>query len=176
MGFFIIFNSNWGKDEPQTLRYAIMLNCSMGADAGHIYDDVLRPGSFYDFPRSPQPVINLIESESLALLNCDPDELSLDGKITLSIGIRLKAEELLITRINDPAFVASLGKNQTSKLIKKYRNSNAADDEVLKSMQKVQLMTPENIHLNSFMYEPILDLSGFHLQSLYREVKELLEA
>jgi hypothetical protein len=35
MGFFIIFNSNWGKDEPQTLRYAIMLNCSMGADAGH---------------------------------------------------------------------------------------------------------------------------------------------
>jgi hypothetical protein len=34
MGFFIIFNSNWGKDEPQTLRYAIMLNCSMGADAG----------------------------------------------------------------------------------------------------------------------------------------------
>jgi hypothetical protein len=33
-GFFIIFNSNWGKDEPQTLRYAIMLNCSMGADGG----------------------------------------------------------------------------------------------------------------------------------------------
>jgi hypothetical protein len=34
-GFFIIFNSNWGKDEPQILRYAIMLNCSMGADGGH---------------------------------------------------------------------------------------------------------------------------------------------
>jgi hypothetical protein len=33
-GFFIIFNSKWGKDEPQTLRYAIMLNCSMGADGG----------------------------------------------------------------------------------------------------------------------------------------------
>jgi hypothetical protein len=34
--FFIIFNSNWGKDEPQTLRYAITQNCSMGADGGHI--------------------------------------------------------------------------------------------------------------------------------------------
>jgi hypothetical protein len=32
MGFLIIFNSNWGKDEPQTLHYAITQNCSMGAD------------------------------------------------------------------------------------------------------------------------------------------------
>jgi len=30
--FFIIFNSNSGKDEPQTLHYAITQNCSMGAD------------------------------------------------------------------------------------------------------------------------------------------------
>ena len=36
-GFFIIFNSNWGKDEPQTLRYAIMQNCSMGADGGQLF-------------------------------------------------------------------------------------------------------------------------------------------
>ena len=33
--FFIIFNSNAGKDEPQTLHYAITQNCSMGADGGH---------------------------------------------------------------------------------------------------------------------------------------------
>jgi hypothetical protein len=32
--FFIIFNSNWGKDEPQTLHYAITQNRSMGADGG----------------------------------------------------------------------------------------------------------------------------------------------
>jgi hypothetical protein len=38
MGFFIIFNSIWGKDEPQTLRYAITLNCSMGADGGQRED------------------------------------------------------------------------------------------------------------------------------------------
>ena len=36
-GFFIIFNSIWGKDEPQTLRYAITLNCSMGADGGQTH-------------------------------------------------------------------------------------------------------------------------------------------
>jgi hypothetical protein len=34
-GFFIIFNSIWGKDEPQILRYAITPNRSMGADVRH---------------------------------------------------------------------------------------------------------------------------------------------
>ena len=33
---FIIFNSNWDKDEPQTLRYAITPNCSKGADGGQV--------------------------------------------------------------------------------------------------------------------------------------------
>jgi hypothetical protein len=42
--FFIIFNSIWGKDEPQTLRYAITLNRSMGADVRHPEDveDILK--------------------------------------------------------------------------------------------------------------------------------------
>ena len=31
-------------------------------------------------------------------------------------------------------------------------------------------MTPENIHLNSFMYEPIVDMSNDHLKRLYERV------
>lgn len=34
-------------------------------------------------------------------------------------------------------------------------------------------MTPENIHMNSFMYEPILDLSDIYLKKLYQKVKEM---
>ena len=37
-------------------------------------------------------------------------------------------------------------------------------------------MTPENIHLNSFMYEPILDLSDYHLRDLYQKLENILEA
>jgi hypothetical protein len=40
-------------------------------------------------------------------------------------------------------------------------------------MKEVFLMTPENIHLNSFMYEPILDMSDWHLKELYKKVKAL---
>ena len=41
-------------------------------------------------------------------------------------------------------------------------------------MDKVVLMTPENIHINSFMYEPILDMSDEHLRKVYEEVGALL--
>jgi hypothetical protein len=34
-------------------------------------------------------------------------------------------------------------------------------------------MTPENIHLNTFMYEPILDMSDEHLRKLYKSVVAL---
>ena len=40
-------------------------------------------------------------------------------------------------------------------------------------LDRVALMTPENIHLNSFMYEPIIDMSDEHLRKLYREVEAL---
>ena len=35
-------------------------------------------------------------------------------------------------------------------------------------------MTPENIHLNSFMYQPILDMDIIELKNLYSKVKDLL--
>jgi hypothetical protein len=46
--FFIIFNSDWIKDEPQILRYAITPNCSKGADAGHI-ETLPKPPFAVDF-------------------------------------------------------------------------------------------------------------------------------
>lgn len=43
-------------------------------------------------------------------------------------------------------------------------------------MDAVVLMTPENIHVNSFMYEPIIDMSDAHLRKVYAEVRELSSA
>jgi hypothetical protein len=34
-------------------------------------------------------------------------------------------------------------------------------------------MATENIHVNSFMYEPILDMSEEHLRKLYQDVAAL---
>ena len=58
-------------------------------------------------------------------------------------------------------------------LLKKFRELFAAELVTINVLQRVVLMTPENIHLNSFMYEPILDMSDGHLRKLYGEVVAL---
>ena len=105
-----------------------------------------------------------------SIMSDDIEGIQLEGKIVLSIGIRLKAEQLLISKIMDQTYVENIQKHQTSKLIRKYSKQDDADTSILKIMNKVSLMTPENIHLNSFMFEPILDMSMHHLKSLYGEL------
>lgn len=144
------------------------------ADLRDVFDSVLQPGSFFNFARADTSVVSLIEGECDAILELNPDELTLECKIALSMGIRLRAERVLIQRINNSTYVSSIQTHQTAKLIKHYSKMAGADPIVMMTMQKVQLMTPENIHLNSFMYEPILDLSGFHLQSLFTETSAYL--
>jgi hypothetical protein len=50
-----------------------------------------------------------------------------------------------------------------------FSNQTTAIDTML----RVVLMTPENVHVNSFMYEPILDMSDEHLRKLYEDVAAL---
>jgi hypothetical protein len=67
--------------------------------------------------------------------------------------------------------------NQTGKLFQRYRNEFQSDSskiDRIKTLEQVNLMTPENIHFNSFMYEPILDMSDSHLRKLYTDLKNLV--
>ena len=102
------------------------------------------------------------------------DGIHIENKIVLSIGIRLAAEEFMVNRIDDADVVSNIRSNQTQKLLKRYEEDCGHDDiKVLEILKRVVLMTPENIHLNSFMYEPIVDMSGEHLRKLYAEVQGL---
>jgi len=100
------------------------------------------------------------------------DEIVLENKITLAMAVRMKAEEFMITSIGnfDPE---QIGSNQTAELHKLYKRCAAFDDDANLSLNKVILMTPENIHINAFMYEPLIDMSVWHLIDLYNEVKGL---
>lgn len=100
-------------------------------------------------------------------------EAELESKIILSIAIRLKAEEFMISKINNQAFVNGITINQTAVLLTKYKLDFPTEDHAIELLEKVSLITPENIHLNSFMYEPILDMSPEHLKALYTEIKAI---
>lgn len=109
-----------------------------------------------------------------AISICDEtnvDEILLENKITLAIAIRLKAEEYLIHKL--PSFDLSIiNSNQTQALYQEYR-SKFPESESLKILDKVIIMTPENIHINAFMYEPLIDMSVHHLIKLFKETISL---
>lgn len=94
-------------------------------------------------------------------------------KIVLSIAIRIAAEKFMAGKIKDAKFVDSIESNQTPKLLAKFKELFPDDVDTIETIQRVVLMTPENIHLNSFMYEPILDMSDEHLRNLYKDVLAL---
>ena len=79
----------------------------------------------------------------------------------------------MIKRINNQSFVDAISKNQTVELLKEYKRCALGSAEEIEKLEQVNLITPENIHLNSFMYEPILDMGSAHLRALYLEVKKL---
>ena len=126
-------------------------------------------GSFGD---PEEPVVELIEREAVACLNGNGGG-NLESKVVLSIGIRLAAEKFMVTKIADADVVSGIGKNQTPKLLKQFEQDFGKEREAIKTLRKVVLMTPENIHLNAFMYEPILDMSDDSLRALYSEVRNL---
>ena len=118
-------------------------------------------------------VIDLINEEAEAVFAAQEEAVELEGKIVLSIAIRLLAERHMIRTINNAAFVGAITENQTIKLLQEYKRLGLGRAEDVLVLEQVNLMTPENIHLNSFMYEPILDLGIAHLKALYAEVKSL---
>ena len=99
--------------------------------------------------------------------------LNLENKIVLAVATRLAAERFMIAKINDAPFVAAIKHNQTQALIGKFKANFPNDTAQINCLDRVALMTPENIHVNSFMYEPIVDMSDEHLKRLYEDVKKL---
>lgn len=98
----------------------------------------------------------------------------LEFKVILAMAIRLKAEQFMIAAINDEPFVNGIQSNQTRALFDKYSELFPDQIETISLLDQVNVMTPENIHLNSFMYEPILDMSAHRFYGLHGELKRLL--
>lgn len=97
----------------------------------------------------------------------------LENKVVLAIAVRLAAERFMIKKINEPKLIDSIKSEQTGRLKGEFDKRFPNDDNAKAILDGVVVMTPENIHLNSFMYEPLIDMSDDNLRQLYREVKQL---
>lgn len=99
------------------------------------------------------------------LNNPNLNEINLENKIALSIAIRLKAEAYLIKKLPE-IDLNTITSNQTNELYQAYKIKHASSPAIT-VLDKVNMMTPENIHINAFMFEPLIDMSVTHLKDLY---------
>jgi hypothetical protein len=140
------------------------------ADLDEIYNRSFAEAVAYAQPT--QFVVNTIVQEAEACLTA-ADGPHLENKVILAIAIRLKIEQYMIAKIADANFVGMISERQTQKLLKRFKEKFPAELAATKVIDRVVLMTPENIHLNSFMYEPLVDMSDDHLRKLYNDVVAL---
>ena len=143
-----VFNQYWCKTNN--------VNFALGRENELIYDVIMQ------------------ESEKITGV----EKLEIENKLILSMAIRLKAEIYMKNRILSdlPNGLNVMNdiyskKNQSAWLIKAYKKH--INDASMNTLELVAMITPENIHLNSFMFEPILDMSLIQLHKLYKDVKAL---
>lgn len=138
-----------------------------------IYRQILKDKATLALADPTKPVIDLVYETAAAILPETNATAELESKIILSIAIRLQAEEFMVKKIADQTFFTNIKTNQTMELLRRFRADFPGEAESISLLDQVNLMTPENIHLNSFMYEPILDMAPEHLKTLYTDVKQM---
>lgn len=169
-------------------------------DLYNIYSDVFNRTDL-DNDKSNDVLDLIIKlSDNLIFPWNDTETLELEKKIVISIWIRIVWEIFMIDKLKTiPNWIKfeenwvevelswedywkSINKDQTRALYNKIKELNLfevrnewEENEINeeKIIKKILLMTPESIHINSFMYEPILDMWDWHLRKLYKEVKML---
>lgn len=169
------------KGETDNMRFSDLLS---------LYRDYLGIDQF-------EPEVDLAKHITEALYGiCDiltVENAELENKVLLAMAIRHKAEAYMKAQLrgytgqiiwrrnrrnnetgtaNQFLIVVDGKGNQTRELLNGYKQFG--EDEKIKLLEEVAIMTPENIHLNSFMYEPIMDMDISELIDLYRQVKELV--
>ena len=127
----------------------------------------------YDFSKGREDlkVYDLIISLARQEAQAPKESIELDGKIIISIATRLLAEEFMINKLKSKSVdISNISKNQTGNLLQLYKKHFSAEIENIKTMNKVVLMSSENIHINSFMFEPLIDISIKSLVDLFGHI------
>lgn len=103
------------------------------------------------------------------------DVIAIENKLILSMAIRIKAEIFMKAKLYGKIEYEFENRNQTRFLYNNYKSLFPLEKRQHDVIKKVLMMTSENIHINSFMFEPIIDLSLDYLKDLYVEVQSLKE-
>lgn len=167
-----------GEGDPDYLLLTSLLHQKQNTDTitHQNFVDVYNAAFGCNHVGTNATIKSIIIGEADAIsLNPVQTGLNLEDKVVMSMAIRLLAEKYMLDQIrvvlNDQNYWCN-DHSQFGKLLGKYSQLLPASPAI-PVLRKVSVTVSSNIHLNSFMYEPILDLSIGHLAELYNEVKAL---
>lgn len=110
----------------------------------------------------------VFDQAEIILNNYTEHSIDLEDKLIIAMACRLKAELFMIDKLPLEK-VESIDENQKQQLYQLCKDMGL-DENILKLLNRVNLITPEHLHLNSFMFEPLVDMSMNNLVGLYREL------
>ncbi len=163
-------------------EYEMMTNClhikeknPTEAEILCIINKVIRIKNFNRIKKETAVRDLIFKTADSILKKEDVDQIDIENKIVLSIAIRLKTEFFLKNVLQKLNIDIKEDSNQTRCWIQKYKEDkkhkkNEKNDEIL---EEVNMLTPEFIHVNSFMYEPLIDTGTDSLLDLYKRTAEL---
>ncbi len=165
-GYLLLTSCLHQKSDTQSITECDVIRIMSGYTQGKGMKRIANESKIYD------TIINTADS---IVAEVTPDPVLIENKIVLSIAIRLLAEKYMHDKV-----IAAGGTeedlrcsgNQTGHWTGKYK-SRIPNDPNRSVIERVNMMTPEIIHLNSFMYEPLIDMSVNHLIKLYNDCKAL---
>lgn len=140
-----------------------------------IYKDELRDPSFtFSKNRENDKVYYLILNLAKGISFNNNDIIDLDEKVIISMAIRLLAEEYIIEEIKEAGCpqesIDAISNLQTGNLVGLFKKFCSSKEKELIILNKVLLMSSENIHINSFMFEPLVDISIKSLVDLFGQI------
>lgn len=102
------------------------------------------------------------------------DGFSLKNNLVLAIGTRLCIERYIISKISEEDYINAVSKERdlTRKLLILYSNncSDPNKQTYLKMFNKAAAIVDGTIHINSFMYEPLVDVGTWEMKKMFNEI------
>ncbi|MGY2732671.1 hypothetical protein [Sphingomonas sp. UYP23] len=113
------------------------------ADLEALFKQVITFKAPLALPQGDRKVFDLLFERAKAACALSEEQIELETKIVLAMAIRLKAENFMIARLDNQAFLETIKSNQTFRLLQKLEQGSLIDSETLKCLKQVTLMTPE---------------------------------
>lgn len=168
------------QDFQNSFDYRMLTECLHLLDTTHTVQDVQqaidRYTSVTSSPIQSNATLHQAFFDAADTISVPTPINLLHNRTVLAVACRLKAEEFMKSKLSSDkvAQAKSSNSNFTRELYEQYRQLTSEPEQNIATLDNVNLITPENIHINAFMYEPLIDMSQDELVDLYDKLKGLI--